>query len=317
MSEAHSDRRTHAARTHSGMRCAHLAWITWLGLWSLPAASAAAEKPSASIQLRYTAPPDCPDRDYVLRAIDSLVDASGNLDHTLDVTARVELASDGEYALNLRWHSDSGTGQRSIEAESCQAAADAASWLIALAINRPAPATGTEKRDPSSHVLHYELGVNAASAFGVLPGVAWGGNLQAGIAWSALHADLAFGFFPGKEITRNGATVNLRLAEVSLRACYLVANRDFGVGPCARATLGQIAATSRGLSAPSHGDERFQMLALGVHLRARLLDSLWVMTDAELAWHQRRPIFVISGPSVLYQPRSVGLRLGLGFALVL
>jgi len=305
------------ARSDSRMQWRRIGWFVCVGLWISSASSAATEKASESIQLRYTAPTGCPERDYVLRAIDSLVDANANLDHTLDVTARIDAPTEAEYSLNLRWQSDRGTGQRNIQAESCQAAADAAAWLIAIAIKVPDEVEATQKRETSSQVLRYELGVNAASAFGVLPGVAWGANLRAGIAWSALHADLSFGFFPAKQVARASATVDLSLAEVSLHACYLVAGQNFGIGPCARATLGQIAASSRGLGAPVRASERFQVLALGAELRARLADSFWLTGDAELGWHQRRPIFMISGAEVLHQPRSVGLRLGLGFALVL
>jgi hypothetical protein len=300
------------------MQCCRSAWTACAAALCLSfASSAAAEKPSDSLQLRYTAPSGCPDRDYVLRTIDSLVDVNANLDPTLDVAARVDPSSNAEYSLNLRWTSDSGSGQRSIEAESCEAAADAAAWLIAIAIKRPEEVEPVEKRRTASSALGYELGVGAASGFGVLPGVAWGANLHAGIAWAALHADLSFGLFPAKRAERAGATVDLSLAEVALQACYLVAGSSVGVGPCVRAALGQITASSRGLGAPTSGDARFQMLTVGVQLRARLADSLWLTGDAALAWHQRRPLFMISGAGTLYQPQSVGLRLGLGFVLVL
>jgi hypothetical protein len=303
------------------MQYRHIASIAWAGLWLIHAAPAAAEKPSESIQLSYTAPVGCPDRSYVLRAIDTLVEADANLDRTLVVDARVEALDDGEYALNLRWKSDRGTGQRSIDAESCQAATDAAAWLIAIAIKRPDQvAAPPEREDRSSNALGYELGVDAASAFGLLPGVGWGAHLRAGIAWSALHVNLSFGYFPAKQLERLGATVDLDFTEVGAEACYLVTNvmgSRLGIGPCARAALGRIAATSNNLRSPNSGDARVQMLAMGLHLRARLAGSLWLMGEAALAWHQRRPLFVLSEAGPLYQPRSVGLRLELGFVWVL
>jgi hypothetical protein len=269
--------------------------------------------------LRYGAPPECPDRNYVLRAIDTLVEPDANLDRTLVVEARVETLSNGEYALHLSWKSDKGKGQRSIDAESCQAATDAAAWLIAIAIKRadevdPPPSKHAEQ---SPDTLRYELGIHAASAFGLLPGVGWGADLRAGVAWSALHASLSFGYFPAKEIRRGGATVEMDYTEVGAEACYLVTSPDFGIGPCAHAELGRMTASSRSLRTPSRGDARVQMFGVGLQLRARLADSLWLMGDAALAWHQRRPIFVLSEAGPLHQPRSIGMRLGLGFVWVL
>jgi hypothetical protein len=300
------------------MQCRHIASIACVGLWLTHATPVAADKPSESIQLSYTAPVGCPDRNYVLRAIDSLVEADANLDRTLVVDARVEALSDGEYALNLRWKSDKGSGQRTIDAESCQAATDAAAWLIAIAIKRPDEvAAPAEHADRTSNTLRYELGVNLVSAFGLLPGVGWGAALRAGIAWSALHAALSFGYFPAKQIEHAGAAVDLDYTEGAAEACYLVIGPNLGIGPCARAALGRMAASSSGLRMPNSGDARVQMLAMGLHLRARLAGSLWLMGEAALAWHQRRPVFVLSEAGSLHQPRSLGLRLGLGFVWVL
>ena len=111
--------------------------------------------------------------------------------------------------------------------------------------------------------------------------------------------------------------MDLDFTEVSADACYLVAGADFGVGPCARAAFGRMTASSRSLRPPNSGDARFQMLAMGLQLRARLADALWLMGEAALAWHQRRPLFVLSEVGSLHQPSSAGLRLGLGFVWVL
>jgi hypothetical protein len=285
-------------------------------LWLSCSSRARAAEPSASIQLRYSAPADCPDRATVLRAIDNLLQSNENFDRTLKVVAIVEPRDVGEYALKLQWTSDDGAGERNIDAESCEAAADAAAWLIASAIKRaalPQPAEQSAHAEPVS--LRYELAVHATGAFGILPGTALGGNLSAGLAWSSFHASLSFGYFPAKEVKRGNATVDFDLAEVGLDACYLVAGDRVAIGPCARAAVGRIGASSRGLNTPTTGDGRFQMFAVAVQLRVRLTTSFWLASDAALAWHQRRPVFVLSDADTLQQAHSVGLRLGLGIVL--
>jgi hypothetical protein len=300
------------------MQCARIVSIASAGLWLICASHAfAQERTKDTIQLRYTAPDGCPDRDYVLRAIAELAGEDAKIDPTLDVTARVAAADGREYQLNLRWRSDSGSGQRVMEAETCQAAADAAAWLITLAMKREDQTKPERPEVASADALRYELGANAAAAFGVLPGVAWGASLRGGIAWRALHADVSFSYFPAKSVERAGAAIDLDLLEVGLEACYLASGPSLGLGPCARAAVGQMSASSTNLRTPMNGNARFQMLALGVQLRGHLADSLWLVSDAALAWHERRPVFVISGEGALHQPRAIGLWLGLGLVLVL
>jgi hypothetical protein len=289
--------------------CASL-WLTWL-------TPAAAQRPSETVQLRYTAPENCPDREAVLRAIDGLVDPNARLDSTLDVDARIDSQDDGEYALNLRWHSDGGSGQRSIEAESCQAAAEAAAWLIALAIKEPEAEQSEPKPGETPNELHFDLGFDLSAAVGLLPGVGLGAHARAGIDWSALHAGLAFGLFPSKRAQEAGASIDLSVLEVGAQACYLVRSASFAVGPCALATLGQMLATSHDLRAPDRGSSRFQSLAIGAQFRIHITSAMWFLSDATLAWHQRRPIFVLTGAGTLHQPSSIGARLDLGFVWVL
>lgn len=300
------------------MQCARIVSIAFAGLWLAgPSIARAQDRGVDTIQLRYLAPDGCPDQAYVLEGIEEIVDEGTALDPTLDVVARIDAGDQGEYRLNLRWTSETGGGQRSIEAESCQAAADAAAWLISLTIKQENLTKPEPDHSPEPPALRYELGANAQTAFGVLPGIAWGATLRAGLAWKAVHADLSFAYFPAKSVTRAGAAVDFDLLEVGLQACYLATGATLSLGPCARAAVGSMSASSTNLRTPMNGNARFQMLALGVQLRGHLADSLWLMGEAALAWHERRPVFVLSGESSLHQPRAIGLWLGLGLVLVL
>jgi hypothetical protein len=298
------------------MRSRPFAWIALAGLW-LPS-PARALTAAESVQLRYTAPANCPDRESLLRAIDGFVDPDARLDSTLDVDARIDARDDGEYSLNLRWTSDSGAGQRNMDAESCQAAADAAAWLIALAIKRPdVEKHEAQPSETGGRKLHYEFGFDVTSAFGVLPGIGWAGHLRGGIGWHALQAGIVAGYFPAKSVGHAGASIDVSLIELGAEACYLVNGTGFALGPCAFAALGQMAASSRDLRAPNAGDSRFQMLAFGVQARIHVASSLWLLGDAALAWHQRRPLFVLTGAGSVHQARSLGARVGLGVVWLL
>ena len=175
----------------------------------LAGSSARAARPTESIVLRYAAPEGCPDREAVLRAIDTLLDDAPTLDRTLEVSAEVSATDDDAYALELAWKDEDGAVHREIEAESCQAAADAAAWLIAQALKRPETTT--------PNPLRYEVVLQGASEFGALPGVAWGATLRLGLSWAALHVDLSASYFPAKTTERAGVALELRAGFVAIR----------------------------------------------------------------------------------------------------
>lgn len=299
------------------MRSRTLSACCCVAFWFASARISAAQDSNNHIHLNYAAPEGCPDREAVLHAIDALLDPAEALDTTLQVQARVDRNGENDYALSLSWTSANGTGHRNIDAESCQAAADAAAWLVALAIKSPTHDEPAATSDDPRSTLSYEFSLGAASAFGTLPGIGWGASLRGAVVWSGLHAGLGLAYFPSKQLQRGGASVDLDLTEVSANACYLFARSSLAAGPCVQATLGRMAATSRGLNTPENGDARFQAFAAGVQLRSRIFGTVWLVGDAELAWHQRRPLFVLSGGSTLHQPRSVGLSLGVALLLAL
>lgn len=266
--------------------------------------------PTEQVELRYAAPEECPDRDAMLRAIEALLEDAPAVDRTLHVAVEIRERDDGSFGLVLSWRDAEGDGSRDIDAESCQAAADAAAWLIAQAVKRP---------EPPSHAkpVHFDLGLQGSADFGTLPGVGLGASLRFGLTWSVLHADLSVTYFPAKTATRAGASLDIDLAEVGLELCYVVPSPELVFGPCARAAMGRMSASSNLLRLPSSGADRIQTLGLAVQLRARLAGALWLFTESALDWHQRRPVFAVMGTGVLHEPTPFGLRLVLGLALSL
>ncbi|HKU45080.1 MAG TPA: hypothetical protein VJR89_43270 [Polyangiales bacterium] len=281
--------------------------VVLASVWLLCATQArAAER----VELSYTAPRDCPNRESVLRTIDGLLEDSPAVDRTLQVAAEIRENEDASFALVLTWRDAQGQGRRDIEAESCQAAADAAAWLIAQAVKRPA--------EPSeSSPVHFDVGLQGSVDFGALPGAGLGAALRFGVTWSVLHADLSLTYFPAKNAEHAGASADIDLAELSVEFCYIASSAPFVFGPCARAAIGRMAASSQDLRVPNSGAERIQSFGLAVQLRARLAGELWLFSDAALDWHQRRPVFAVMDSGTLHEPTPFGLRLVLGLALSL
>lgn len=130
-----------------------LAWtlaMPWVG----QLASAPVESPAEALELEWSAPEACPGSEDVHRAIASRLSAPGDEERGLAVVRAhgvVHSVPEG-YRLDLQLWVDGSQGTRTIEAETCPALADAASLVIALAIDpslSTAPAVETPEPEPS------------------------------------------------------------------------------------------------------------------------------------------------------------------------
>jgi hypothetical protein len=290
----------------------------WAICFALLVASGNAALPARAndgIQLRFRTPEGCPDREYLISAIDRFLPSDKRSDGTAEVDVEIAARVDGEYSLRIEWASAGVRGDRQLYAESCRAATDTAAWLIAVALKRPEAATQASEPDPDG--LRFEPGMGAIADFSVLPGPGWAATARLGIATGGFHIDLSGSYFPAKNTQSGPIRAELELFEVGVRGCYLVAYPNVAIGPCLRAALGRMAASSVSVPPPTSGHARFQALGASVEARVRLVDQLWLISDAGLIWNQRRPLFMVSGGAVLHQPRTVGLRLGLGLILTL
>ncbi len=104
-----------------------------LGLAASVAAQTFDEKPVA---LEWIAPAECPDSAYVERELARLL--AGDpvaAERRLRVRAEVGRADAGRWRVRIRTSGAGGTGDRSLDAESCRALADATALIVALAVD--------------------------------------------------------------------------------------------------------------------------------------------------------------------------------------
>jgi hypothetical protein len=277
---------------------------------------------SSDLALEFTAPPGCPGSAEIQRAVDALL-ADAELERDVTVRGAVTARAEGDFVLTLEWRGPHGSGRRRLEAESCHTAADAAAWLIAIALRSPSTAPDREPIEARAEgaPLHprFGFGMRAMSDFGVLPSVAFGAAIALGVAFESLHLELTGLYFPAQSLDRASVQAEFDLAELGLAGCYLVPSDDLALGPCVRAVLGRMAATARANTGAviGAGDARVQSLAAAMQLRLRIAGDLGLFAEAALIWNQRRPAFTVSTLGTLHQPRSVGLQLGLGFGYAL
>ena len=125
---------------------AALPFAVTLGTWLLAGSVAAAP----DIALDWRAPPGCPDGELVKGRLDEAL-ADSTASHHLDVTAEVGAPTDegGRWDLRLSF-SGAATGERRVSAQSCDALADVAVVVIALAYD---PVSYTHLTLPTKRIV--------------------------------------------------------------------------------------------------------------------------------------------------------------------
>jgi len=89
-----------------------------------------------SIELAWSAPAACPDREEVLRAIHELAGETEEPGGQPEFAIRGEVrAYDGGFLLNLSWRSAAHDAERTMTATTCDELARAAALIVALAVN--------------------------------------------------------------------------------------------------------------------------------------------------------------------------------------
>lgn len=112
-------------------------------LLSLAAVAATCVTHAQSVELEWSAPRECPDRQHVLNALHSDAPA-------VALRARARVTRHGaQYRLELVLESRGGRAQRTLSDRQCAGLAEAAAVLINLALENEASAAGTPQGEPT------------------------------------------------------------------------------------------------------------------------------------------------------------------------
>lgn len=105
-----------------------------LGLGA-PRARAADPDAAPPVDLTWDAPADCPSRDVILQGVQAVLGRSPGEQRRVTASARLRPTPEGLYRVELTSSVDGSAGQRALDAESCSAAADAVTLILALLVN--------------------------------------------------------------------------------------------------------------------------------------------------------------------------------------
>jgi hypothetical protein len=296
------------------------------------------------LELRWSAPADCPTRRDVLRSVEQLL--AGGSAAELRADARVVKRTDG-FVLALDWSTRDASATRVLEGESCQELAQAAALMLALAaepkttsapspprypntpdetpakaaVARPSPSAASPAAPETDHVTRSRTGpppltlsarAGAAVDAGSLPratvGVLGGASIRLGAASLRLDALL----FAPKEEEKPFGGGRFWLGTAAVSPCYGVSFGAVTLEPCAAAELHVV--PSRGLRLRSREERTALLVRLGAGAEAdlELTRSLGAFVGIWGLWAPARPRFVVDGQS-MFRPPALVPRAELGF----
>jgi hypothetical protein len=268
---------------------------------SLVSAIAGAEPSDPIVHLSWNAPPGCPTAAAVASDVQRIL--GGSSSHRATARADVVELGSQRWSVHLVTNVDDAPGERSLEANSCEALASATALILALTVDparalatmpppsrpqqpapRPGPPAQTSTRDPLQ-VLVAAAGVGET---GTLPSPSVGGEISLGVLFGPVRGEISGTDWFSQDATANtGQGTHIHLLDGALRGCFRGRFGDrFEMDPCAGAAL--VLASSNGFGE----DKSFER------------SSSWSTLDADLLSSWR-----IAGP--------LALRASLGFGVPL
>jgi hypothetical protein len=284
--------------------------IAWLGA---PATARAAD-------LEWVAPAGCSSRESVLAAVTRAVGPRRAADvEAIRVRAVVESSGRG-YRVQL----STPSGERALEAETCDQLADAVALILALAVEPSAaapqpqervapPQPETERRKPSVSAARSSwlaVGAGQVGDLGTLPGVAVGAEVFVGLRVPPVRLEISGAIWAPRRQEVEGTTAGgeLTLTSAVAQGCFLPVLDRFELGGCIGAGIDSMTATAFGPIVVSRGSAVWTVIA--GEARAGIALYPWLAVHAAFGLHVpgSRPFFVIEGVGQVHRPAPVSGR---------
>lgn len=229
---------------------------------ALAFAGASGAQSRGPLSLRWSAPAGCPTGEAVVASVERLRPHAFQRPPTRPLAAEGAVTPDGaRWSLTLTVHAEEGTGARTLAADTCAEAADAAAVVLALAIDPtarrppPLPPAPPERAPEAPPPMldargHVGGGVHGALDLGSLPAPAWGVGAGVGFVRAWLRLELGATWFPAQRaVGAAGTASDVGLVTGELRACALLLRRAaVGAGLCAGVAGGAMYAQGVGFT---------------------------------------------------------------------
>ena len=161
--------------------------------------------------------------------------------------------------------------------------------------------------------LLWRLGLFEFVGFGTLPGINLGAGMFGAIQTKSFRFEGAVSALRAEaQASKPSAGATFALYRFAPKACWVVTEKQWAIGPCVGAELGIIPGRGYGVDDRKESNGRWFASTFGALFEARLTSSslLGVTADAEVPW--RHDQFTLN-ESLLFEPK-VSARLGISLA---
>jgi hypothetical protein len=295
---------------------------------------------AAADPLTLTAPEECGGVDDLRNAIER--DAGFPLTEILGLLADVVIEHDElavEYRATLQITTGEGTAEREVRAHGCEAVLDAASFVIALAMQKvrgPVPPTSLSDElaagipTPKEYVETTEpvvvpvreapprvgvrAGLDLRSALGSVPGIGLGGAGTVAVERRAASIEAGFEAYLPTRADAPGdgmAGADVRLLALRLRGCGELA--EWRV--CGGGAVGRLHGQGVGLTGARGASRRWSAIVAALAWRRPLGGRFALVVELEAEIGVERPRFTLDDGTLLFQPAPAAGRLAVGLEL--
>jgi hypothetical protein len=294
--------------------CAALLGAALLGL-----AAPASAQSGSRVALEWTAPAGCPDREQVLAEIDRLI---GDASHEPLTVVGTASPNDGRWTVQLQLTAGASQGSRTLEAETCTLAVQAAALVVALAAQPQTPQEPPQAApiEPSTPMrVAFLVRPFASLDVGVLPLPGTRFGLAAGVRLDRfrIEAGASHGLSRAIGLPDRGTVRVQPLASVQARGCWGPRLGRWVLEGCVGGEGTLLRGESAGVSSPSVGEALWLGAFLGGGAGLRLWGPVFLRLDAELGVGLQRPSFQVAPQGEVFRPEPVFARAALGLELEL
>jgi hypothetical protein len=302
----------------------------------------AAPPPAPAIELRWEAPPECPDRSKIDADLARFL-AHGTRGEDGPVVIVAKVRRDGsKLELQLAVQSSAGAIEKTMRADDCKVLASAVALVVAVLLD-PAAVVETVERErappppapvvvpptapveptppPESQRRKLEIqGVArpfVAGSYGPLPrfGVAIGGLLGVRIGPGRIEVHAIWEIPQRVHASGTDAGAELDLWAVGPRGCYAPRWKTLEVPVCVGAEIGSMRADGFGLSVNRRARATWATATGGAALLWVPLRWVAVGGGVDAVVALTRPSFVVDDVGTLHRPRAAGVRIHAGIEL--
>jgi hypothetical protein len=292
-------------------------------------ASAHADDADQPLVLSWVAPSGCPSQATVTSEVKRIL--GGMSSHRATAHADVVQLGPQRWSVHLVTNVDGASGERSLEANSCEALASATALILALTVDptramaapppspppKPLPQPAAPVQTPSQNPVRFLVATSAAGESGTLPSASLGGEIALGILFGPVRAELSAADWFAQDATAvSGQGTRIHLLDGALRGCFRGRFGDsFELDPCAGAAL--VFASSEGFGEDTKFERSSNWAGLDTDLFSswRFAGPLALRASVGLGIPLARPSFVLldpQGQTFLHRASAIAGRASFG-----